>query len=294
MMDIGSIARVLGGQKIGRDSCNVPGPGHSRCDRSLSITIRRGRLCVFSHAGDDWKQCRDYVQEKLGLEARTSGDRRRQIFTVAASQTAAEEKTWSKAKALEIWHSSVDPRGTLVETYLQDHRGLRLPDDIAGRVIRFHGSLWFDKDTRLPGMICLFRNIKTDEPCGIHRTFLDRDTAQKIDRRMFGIAKAAAIKFDAIDIGDDLTCGEGIESCLTAREGGLGRVWALGSSGAVGSLSVLPLSEITLLQENDATSRRDTATCAKRYLNAGKPVTIVKSRVGNDLNDVWRFGRQVS
>ncbi len=293
MMDIGAIARILGGQKTGGASCNVPGPGHSRTDRSLSITIRRGRLCVFSHAGDDWKQCRDYVQQRLGLETRLPGDQPRQIFMVASSQTTSEEKKWSKAKALEIWHNSVDPRGTLVEKYLWDHRGLRLPDDVAGRVIRFHGSLWFDKDSRLPGMICLFRSIKTDEPCGIHRTFLDRDTAQKIDRRMFGIAKAAAIKFDAIDAGEGLTCGEGIESCMTAREGGLGRVWALGSSGAVGTLPVLAIPEITLLQENDATSRRDTGTCARRYLKAGKPVTIVKTRIGNDLNDVWRFGRKV-
>jgi hypothetical protein len=44
------------------------------------------------------------------------------------------------------------------------------------------------------------------------------------------------------------------------------------------------------LQENDATSRRDSNRCAGRYLAAGKAVTIVRAKVGNDLNDVWRLG----
>ena len=66
--DIRSIARALGGTVTGRFSANVPGPGHSPADRSLSITIRRGRLCVHSHANDDWKACRDYISGRLGLE----------------------------------------------------------------------------------------------------------------------------------------------------------------------------------------------------------------------------------
>jgi hypothetical protein len=214
------------------------------------------------------------------------------VFTVASSKSEADEKKWSKSKALEIWEDSVDPRGTLVEQYLHQHRGLDLPAELAGLVIRFHRSLWFNKETRLPGMVCLFRNISSDEPCGIHRTFLDPGSAQKIDRRMFGIAKGAALKLDPKSNTEGLTCGEGIESCLTAREAGLGRVWALGSSGAVGKFPVLAVPAISLLQENDETSRRDTRRCARRYLKAGKPVTIVKACIGSDLNDAWRAGGQ--
>ena len=106
-------------------------------------------------------------------------------------------------------------------------------------------------------MVCLLRNIATDEPCGIHRTFLDHKTAQKIDRKMLGIARGAAIKLDAhATISTKLTIGEGVETVLTGRMAGYGRAWALGSSGAVGSFPVLKgLDEITLLQENDDTSR---------------------------------------
>jgi hypothetical protein len=65
--------------------------------------------------------------------------------------------------------------------------------------------------------------------------------------------------------------------------------WALGSSGAVKAFPVIAnLDELTILEENDLTSRRDVKACAKRYLDARKPVNILTSRVGNDFNDAWR------
>lgn len=48
-LDIQSIARALGGKKTGQFTANVPGPGHRPGDRSLSITIKRGRLFVDRH-----------------------------------------------------------------------------------------------------------------------------------------------------------------------------------------------------------------------------------------------------
>jgi hypothetical protein len=248
---------------------------------------------VFSHCGDDWRICRDYVLGRLELESWQHQSRQKTVPAIASSRADADNKRWSRSKALEIWRDSVDPLGTLAEQYLMRHRGLSLPDDLAGGVIRFHGSLWFDRKTRLPGMVCLFRHIKTNEPCGIHRTFLDRKTGDKIVRKMFGTAKAAAIKFDVITTNAPLTVGEGIETALSAREAGFGKTWAMGNSGAVRTLPVVEVAELTLLQENDPTSHRDTAACAKRYLTAGKPVTIVRAKIGNDLNDVWRLGREI-
>lgn len=289
-LDIQSIARALGGKKTGQFTANVPGPGHRPGDRSLSITIKRGRLCVYSHAGNDWKECRDYVMDRLGIDRCSS--RSQAAFTVVSQQEEDEDAKKKAKRAIEIWHGSVDPRGTIVEHYLREYRGLRLTDDIAGKVIRFHGSLWFDQSTRLPGMICLLRDIKTNEPRAIHRTFLHRETAEKIDRRMLGPAKGTAIKFDPVS-ASGLMVGEGVETCLSAREAGLSEtVWALGSSVAIRTFPVIAaISTLTIIQENDDTSRRDSAVCRDRYLKAGLPVNIVRSRVGNDLNDAWRAGR---
>jgi putative DNA primase/helicase len=314
MLDQRTVASALGGDVIGRDGVSAPGPGHNKIDRSLSIKLdsrARDGFVVFSHSGDDPIKCRDYVRERLGLgpwepkpkddpigrmAARVSRDyRQRELERGKGPPKAIDpgpdpEKEKRKAWALRIWSQSINPIGSIVERYLREHRGLELSDDIAGNVIRFHGSLRFDEFDRRPGMVCLLRDIVTDEPCGIHRTFLDRATAQKIDRRMLGIAKHAAIKLDAhATISTTLTIGEGVETALSGRMAGLGPVWALGSSGAVGAFPVIRgVTEITILEENDPTSCRDVKTCAHRYLAARKPVNIVTTDIGNDLNDAWR------
>ena len=293
VLDPRNIALVLGGDVTSRDSVNVPGPGHSQTDRSLSIRLNAaapGGFVVFSHAGDDPLECRDYVRDRLGLEGwRRGGNSYRTPLSVTIAKPD-QNKERSKAFALKLWSQSVNPLGSIVEHYLREHRALTLPADIAGSVIRFHGSLYFDAQTRLPGMVCLFRLIGTNEPCGILRTFLDRQTGQKIERRMLGVAKAAAIKLDPdCDAAGCLTIGEGVETTLAGRMAGLGHTWALGSSGAIRAFPALSrLSELTVLEENDPTSRRDVKACARRYLSAGKPVNLITSRVGNDMADAWK------
>jgi putative DNA primase/helicase len=291
-LDPRTIASILGGDVTGRNSCNVPGPGHSKGDRSLSITIddRQDRIIVCSHAGDDWKVCKEYVRERLGLDQWERGNNTQRSTFVVINSGPDHDKEKKKAFALRIWSQSVGPIGTIVEHYLREHRGLALNSDIAGSAIRFHGSLYFDAFNRLPGMVSLLRNVVTDEPCGIHRTFLDRETGQKIDRKMLGIAKGAAIKLDPhAAVSSTLTIGEGIETALAAKLAGFGPVWSLGSKGGVGSFPILRgLKELTLLEENDEASRQAVKDCGRRYLAAGKPVNIITPQIGNDLNDVWR------
>jgi putative DNA primase/helicase len=73
---------------------------------------------------------------------------------------------------------------------------------------------------------------------------------------------------------------------------GLGPVWALGSSVAVGNFPVLKgLTGITILEENDPTSRRDVETCGRRYYYAGTPVKVITPNAGKDMNDAWRAVR---
>jgi putative DNA primase/helicase len=289
MLDLRTIARIMGGEITGQNSCNVPGPGHSKADRSLSIKLSArapGGFVVYSHANDDPIECRDYVRGRLSLSKWRAKDQRTPLVVTHGGPDYDKER--SKRFALRIWSESTDPTGSIVERYLREYRGLALTNDIAVSVIRFHNHLYFDPQIRLPGMVCLLRDIATDEPCGIHRTFLDRETGQKLDRKMLGIAKNAAVKLDH-PIGSNLTIGEGVETVLSSRMAGLGPVWALGSSGAVRSFPVLKgLTEITILEENDPTSRRDVKVCARRYLAAKKPVNIVTPNVGNDFNDCWR------
>ena len=183
----------------------------------------------------------------------------------------------NREKALALWRESVDPRGTVVERYLNS-RALALDDDVAGDVIRWH--------PRIGAMVALFRNVETSEPQAVCRTFLDRE-GKKIGRKFLGPAWGAAIMLDPFEnVLGGLHIGEGVETCLAARQYGLRPVWALGSAGAIAALPVLDgVKRLTLLKEADIASERACEACAARWHASGREVFFNSPRVGKDLND---------
>jgi hypothetical protein len=82
--------RALGGIKSGPDSILCPGPGHGKRDASLSVTFGpkypEGFL-AYSFSGDDWRECRDYVRDKLGLPAWKPGDKQLDAQPVFAARS---------------------------------------------------------------------------------------------------------------------------------------------------------------------------------------------------------------
>jgi hypothetical protein len=277
-----NMALALGGDVAGA-SVTCPGPGHSERDRSLSVTPSASApdgFIVFSYAGDGWRTCRDHVRSLLGT------DRVSAWKTCDRSASLPADNT---ARAVALWNGSVDPRGTSVERYLK-RRGLDLPDDIAGRLARYHESCPRGAD-RLPAMLTAFRLIATDRLVAVHRTFIS-DDGEKIDRRMLGPVAGAAIKVDDdADVEHGLTIGEGFETCLAARSLGYRPVWAIGSAGAIAEFPVLPgVDALTILAETDVNgaNARAIATCANRWAAARCEVLIASPRLAGDMNDALR------
>jgi hypothetical protein len=207
-------------------------------------------------------------------------------------QSSGERASRSEA-ALTVWANAKDPRGSLVERYLAG-RGLELQGDIAGNVIRFHSACpWRDDNGALigvPCMVALYRDIRSDRPVAIHRTALTTAGGKLFgrgSRRAWGPAAGAAVKLDADDaVSMGLVLGEGIESCLAARQMGLRPVWALGGAGQVATFPLLPGVEgLTLLEEDDDASRKAVEACAARWRAAGCDVLFAKSLFGKDAND---------
>jgi putative DNA primase/helicase len=285
------VARALGGTISGHDVI-AAGPAHSRADRSLSVRIDprapEGFLC-YSFAGDDWRECRDYVRQALDLGEWEHRRKRSAPCRPTRAPAFTDDDAGERiAVALRLWNAARDPCGTIVGDYLAS-RGIALPDDIASDVVRFHPALKFNGGS-VSGMIALFRDIASNKPCGIHRTFLDGE-GRKLDRKMLGRAKGAAIKLDAdetVTLG--LHIGEGLETCLAARLAGFRPVWALGSASGIASFPVLGgIDAITILGEvNDGgANHRAAQACAARWIEAGREALIVAPLTGDDLNDVW-------
>jgi hypothetical protein len=190
-----------------------------------------------------------------------------------------DSREYQIAGALKIWGASVDPRGTLAERYLNG-RGLDLGDDLASEVIRWHAGLG--------AMVALFRNIETDEPQAVSRTYLDGN-ARKTERKFLGPVGGAAIKLDADDtVLAGLHVGEGIETCMTGRQyEGRKPTWALGSAGVLADFPVLNgIETLTVFAEKDCVANANSIkTCGARWQDAGRGVLINMPLAGKDLND---------
>jgi putative DNA primase/helicase len=146
-------------------------------------------------------------------------------------------------------------------------------------------------------MICLVRNIVTNEPQGVHRTALSADGAAikrngKTFRKSLGAIAGGAIKIDPDeDVTQGLCIGEGVETCLSGRQMGLRPVWSVAGTSGIANFPILPGTDgLRILKENDANgaSAKAAETCARRWYGGGREVFIVEPDTAKDLNDELR------
>ncbi|MGE9007051.1 DUF7146 domain-containing protein [Leptospira interrogans] len=285
-MNISFAAKALGGDVAGRGVL-CPGPGHSARDRSLSVTFNGDDLTVFSRAGDDWRECKDYVRARLGLGGFTPSDPRPKVRQL--DEPEGRERT---RRAMTIWHEALPIAGTPAEAYLAS-RGV----SYQGEALRWHPFCPFGKE-RLGCMVALVRNIVTDEPQAVHRTAIDA-AGKKLShlgsngRLSFGPVGGGAVKLtDDADVSTVIAIGEGIETALSICElTDLGNmpVWSVLSAGGITAFPVLPgIESVWIAADNDAsgTGQKAARAVAER-LNTENIETIIiaSTQAGADLND---------
>jgi putative DNA primase/helicase len=212
-----------------------------------------------------------------------------------AKAAATDDERSRTRRAREIWHASVDPRGTIVELYLNS-RALHLDADLAGAALRFHPHCpWRESPTEptifVPAMIAVMRSLVTDKVTAVSRRRLTAQGEKVGKPKFFGLASGAAVKLDRDDaVLESITAGEGVETTMTARQLGLRPAWALGSSGALANFPVLAgIEYLTLLAEHGDASARAIQACGERWHSAGREVLINRPRFGTDLNDAWKM-----
>lgn len=278
-LDPRTIVAIMGGVVTGRESCNVPGPGHSPKDTSLSVRIDPADplgFKVHSFADDDWRACRDHVAAALGQVSVQSAPKPQKSRTAGSSP-------------VRLFYEAVNAKGTIVETHYLVSRRLELPDRHE-EVLRFHPNCPFTPGKRFPCMVALFRDIRTNEPRAIHRTALTAD-GQIIDRMSLGTKAGCAIKLTPDEnVTEGLTVGEGIETTLAGMALNFRPAWALGDAGEVRKFPVLSGIEcLTILVDNDArgTGQASALECSHRWTSAGREVfRVVPTTVGADMADI--------
>lgn len=319
MMTLPALARALGGEVSGRN-VRAPGPGHSKRDHSMSITLSADSPHGFianSFAGDDWRDCQRHVLERLGLTT----DRPAQRVERQRPEPVGDDDAQRIARARALWRECQDARGTIVDAYLTQRRGLPPIDATTARTIRFHPAFPMRSPdgevVRVPAMVAAMRDAGgvldyvagargelaeieqralSDERFirAVHVTALADDGRDKRygpeSRRIRGVAKGSTIVLGdlwAPLYGSTVFVGEGLETMASTIAMGAHCAFALGSAGAVAAFEPLPhVLHLRIVGENDAASERAVRECFRRWREHIDDVDVIAPRVGNDINDL--------
>jgi putative DNA primase/helicase len=301
------IAHALGGEVAGGQVL-APGPGHSPSDRSLSVRLSATApdgFLAFSHAGDGFAGSRDYIKGRLGLDPNawkaTSESRPRlRPQTIVKPDYDAELKR-ARASAARIASELVPISGTPGEAYLRDVRRIDVAAiaDVLARTdaIGWHASVYFNQpdhplhEQRLGAIVGIMTDPLTARPTGaINRTYIHKGSKvgkAKTLGRPVGVVRLSADE----DVVEGLHLAEGIETALSAMSLDLRPMWSTGSSGLLAAFPTLNgIGALNVVVDHDASGagERSARECERRWLGAGREVTLLMSSTPGDLNDALR------
>jgi hypothetical protein len=209
------------------------------------------------------------------------------------TQGSAQAKTQNKKYALDTWSKSIEIKGTPVEKYLLG-RGINIQTILKCNDIRFNNCKLpgnAEAGKVYPAMISLYRDIITNDPVAIHRTYLDIISPDKIiakEKANLGSNKNAVIKItDEADVYDTLFITEGIENSLSALLKGFAPVWATGDAGSLSNFKPIPgIKQLIIFADNDDAGKKSAENCALAWKSYGETHIFKTPEGGGDLNDL--------
>lgn len=217
------IVRALGGDLYARGRrANVPGPGHSAADRSVSLLLSRGRVIVHSFAGDNWRD----VLADLAERGLVDGGGRVAMGT--GEPAAAPHRPERLATARRLWAEARPTAGTLSERHLSLRGVPGLPQDL-----RHHpgvsAAVYAGGGLRRPALLAAIREPRDGTVVGLEVTYLAPSGARarlRLPRKTVGhCPPGSAVRLD--DPAPRMLVGEGVFTCLSAARRFRLPAWAL-------------------------------------------------------------------
>lgn len=208
-----AIVRLFGGILLENgQSALIPGPGHSKADRSVSLRqLPNGRILIHCFSPkDDWRA----VQAMLGARGVMIGAPGANGPHPSEAGTSEEHRI---RRVRKLWRQAVPLQGTRAETYLRARGILTRTWPSALRFLPEATSL-HDKRKR-PALIAAITN-NHDDLQGVQITLLTpcgRDKAAiETPRRIIGRLSGGAVRLCDGPVQGKLIVAEGVETAMSA------------------------------------------------------------------------------
>ena len=230
-MSLLQIVRALGGELYeGGRRANVPAPGHSPHDRSVSLLFENDRVVVHCFGDGDWKRVLDDLRDR-GL---IDGDHRPTSLVAAAAPCVSAppaSRPLRIATAQRIWGLG-QPLGRSAAAHYLRRRGITraLPGPDAARYIAEAPTAAYAAQSRTRPALALGLVGPDGVLTAVELTYLtpagQRASGLKLSRKTVGVVPpASAVRIDPP--GPKLLVAEGFATTLSASEWFGLPAWAL-------------------------------------------------------------------
>jgi putative DNA primase/helicase len=222
MMSLRSIVQTLGGDLYdGGRRANIPAPGHSAADRSVSLLLQDDRVVVHTFGDGDWRSVLDHLR-RLNLIDAANAPLSVSGALERASRGEGRSAPERRDAALRLWEAGWAIRRTSSERHCR-LRGIRR--DLPG-----HEALRHCAEAPVAAYArsryarpALLARIQTADGrfTAVEVTYLApngrRAEDLRLPRKTIGPAPGGcAVRLD--EVGDEMLVGEGVVTTLSASE----------------------------------------------------------------------------
>lgn len=210
-------------------------------------------------------------------------------LTINSPKVSKPTKVNVDAYINKLWNETLDPKSSIVESYL-NHRGLLLKN--IPEYIRYHPNLYHKPSGKsFPTMLSAVTKYGSDKIIALHRTYLKVDGMGKADispnKMMLGKVQGGAVVITPAS--STLVIAEGIETALSVYVATGFSTWASLSAWGMVSVQVPPLDitqKIIIAADADLTGITSANTLATKLLDMGYKVIIAMPSQGTDFNNL--------
>ena len=130
-MSLKPIVQALGGDLYDRGlRANIPAPGHSAADRSVSLLLREGRVIVHTFGDGDWKDVLDYLRGEGLVDAHNAP-----LGWVDTANLSGDTVTERDVNLCGTTARRGDPLRELLNSALSSPSGRSVITDDAGKLL---------------------------------------------------------------------------------------------------------------------------------------------------------------